>query len=671
MKGTWGIIAESVFGGIIITFITAIIGITTVEVTITSWVLVMTLVFLIATFSCFLIILGDAFEQLLDTYPNGLVDWGGKRGYKMNVKLSANNLSLSRKWNAIKSEKEIKLAELEINEKYNRIAFLYPLGLEAFVKETNETAKLLIIHHKEAIERLDEKENERVQREKLNQDFEKIRTRYPLGTAVWLKNNLIGSTISYTQIEKAKGEKTLIAQLEEKESARIKRLEAEEKTKKELAEWKRKQNQFAEHCRDLCDDLLPEFGCYCYDIDISINRIHSDEKYIVWQLFPHSYCFEEDLDYTYLKAQKNNAVKISQNKFPFSDELVECLSKYIIKLNEEESISVYFCPPPEESQGHVYSVKYIRFAEYLDECLHDNQLYFPDLDTQDFYVDFDEWATNVKRRIIIIDIYTGNDRLKQICQKIAKKFVRKRPLLTFASMYKEFDRKEMVEIIEENKKEREEQAAFKKREVEAHRKLVNAVATWDYLANGLRYSYLFYYYPTTCDFEATDEEWCDRFRVWNFKNDPAKGISEKEHDEALDEVIPLLKERLIDTFEADNLPYLTLVCLPASTKTKNKARYKEFSKRLCEVTGMENGYEHIRFIKDGMSKNDPNNETRISIQPKIAFDDWFEDKHVLLFDDVVTKGNTMLRYKRKLENVGAVVVGGICLGKTKHTRDEE
>ena len=86
---------------------------------------------------------------------------------------------------------------------------------------------------------------------------------------------------------------------------------------------------------------------------------------------------------------------------------------------------------------------------------------------------------------------------------------------------------------------------------------------------------------------------------------------------------------------------------------------------------MENGYEHTHVVKDGMSKNHPENHTGRSIQPVIEFDkDFFRGKNVLLFDDVVTKGGTMLRYKDILKDKGATVIGGICLGKTKHEPPE-
>lgn len=194
------------------------------------------------------------------------------------------------------------------------------------------------------------------------------------------------------------------------------------------------------------------------------------------------------------------------------------------------------------------------------------------------------------------------------------------------------------------------------------------VKRWEYLSDNFYYTYLYYYYPTTCDFEASEDEWSVRRLVWNFKNDPDRHIAFFEHNNALSVVVPLIKKRLIESFSEESLPFLTLACLPASTNAKNQARYEEFSRRLCEETGMENAYNYIVITKDGMSKNDPRNMTGSSIQPEVRIDSWFRGKQVLLFDDVITRGNTMLRYKRQMERVGANVVGGFSIGKTKHER---
>ena len=231
---------------------------------------------------------------------------------------------------------------------------------------------------------------------------------------------------------------------------------------------------------------------------------------------------------------------------------------------------------------------------------------------------------------------------------------------------------------EEQRKLKEKLLAKQKREEQRIRLqstakdvLVRKAKSWNKLFLNFYYTWLFYYYPTTCDFEAGPQEWNDRYTIWKFKNDPEKRISPKDHEDTLDDVIPKIIQRLNETFGEEYVQFLTLVCLPASTKAKNAARYDEFSNRLCEETGMENGYGHTHVVRDGLSKNHPENHTGRSIQPVIEFDnDFFRGKNVLLFDDVVTKGGTMLRYKDVLRDKGATVIGGICLGKTKHEPPE-
>lgn len=219
---------------------------------------------------------------------------------------------------------------------------------------------------------------------------------------------------------------------------------------------------------------------------------------------------------------------------------------------------------------------------------------------------------------------------------------------------------------------KEEEQQRKNEFVELLPRLKSAVSLWDKLSDDFHFNYLYYYYPTTCEFVATEEEWRHRRLIWNFKNDTDKNIDPSEHRAAVDEVIPLIKQKLIDTLGKEHLQFITLVCVPASTSSNNYSRYYDFSRRICEETYMNNGFNHMFVMKDGMSKKHPENQTRQSIQPLVQFEeDYFRGKYILLFDDVVTKGDTMLRYKKDLEKMGAIVIGGMCLGKTMHERPKQ
>ena len=223
---------------------------------------------------------------------------------------------------------------------------------------------------------------------------------------------------------------------------------------------------------------------------------------------------------------------------------------------------------------------------------------------------------------------------------------------------------------EETERKVKEEAQRKARE-EAERKaikkkLLDKVSNWKLLFCELHYNYLLNYYPTTCNFEATQDEWDDRWIVWNFKNTPGK-TSVTAHDRVLKSVIPQIKAKLQSTFGNYLLTQITLVCIPASSEEKTRARYEEFSTRLCSETGMINAYNHMHVISASQEKKFGG--TGITAKNVDFESGYFNGKYVLLFDDVITKGESMLRFKNKMESLGATVIAGFSIGRTKHERE--
>lgn len=184
---------------------------------------------------------------------------------------------------------------------------------------------------------------------------------------------------------------------------------------------------------------------------------------------------------------------------------------------------------------------------------------------------------------------------------------------------------------------------------------------------------LYNYYPTTCSFEATEDEWDIRRLIWDFKANPHRAeslsVTRAKHQEASDKIVPLMK-KCLERFYGSSLSELTLACVPSSKKEITERRYKEFSDKLCTQTSMGNGYSHVNIIRDGLSKNDPANTTGVSTQPEISVDGWyFKDKLVILFDDVITSGSSMERFKNLIERNGGTVIGGFSIGRTRHNRE--
>jgi len=81
---------------------------------------------------------------------------------------------------------------------------------------------------------------------------------------------------------------------------------------------------------------------------------------------------------------------------------------------------------------------------------------------------------------------------------------------------------------------------------------------------------------------------------------------------------------------------------------------------------MNNAYSHITVVTAKEERRSGGTSIDTS---KLSFDDsYFDGKYVLLFDDIITRGDSMRTFKTKMESLGAIVVGGLALGRTKHNR---
>lgn len=223
-------------------------------------------------------------------------------------------------------------------------------------------------------------------------------------------------------------------------------------------------------------------------------------------------------------------------------------------------------------------------------------------------------------------------------------------------------RQNKEEEKERRRKELERQRIEEERKASDIRTLRSCVSSWDTLWGGLPYNYLFPYYPTTCGFEANQDEWNNRYLVWNFKNSKGK-TSPLQYESALENLVPRIYRLLSNTFGYE-LSKLTLVCIPASSRENNERRFKEFSDRLTRESGMGNAFNHIFVTEDATPKH-----LGGSGMPTLGFDDdYFSGRYIILFDDVITRGNSMLRFKQQMEQLGSVVIAGVSIGRTKHER---
>lgn len=486
--------------------------------------------------------------------------------------------------------------------------------------------------------------------EKANQ----IKTENPHGFDIWKRDKIhyLSSDIITSEYE-------------------ISKLEYDYTISELLANWEMNQSSFNNICIKLAKLKLAYFGRYSYNIcwrEINLYDIPYWGVYTVLQLFNSSLCLEENLDYTNLQSIKwnfNNLTKFKESALYFKSEVYENILSYIKAIEDNFNNSVLVILN-DDIEGWSQEVLHFHY-KYISEQLQANNIDFEYIKN----ITQGTFNINKNKKIILLDIFTENSTLKKYCIKIIRHSGINTNIL-YISMLKCYDRAEIIELIDkENKriiKEQEKREAEEKRirtEEEAKHSLIYKVSDWNMLAGRLHYYYLLRYYPTTCNFEATDEEWEDRWTVWNFKNTPGK-TSPTTHKIVLEDIVSRIKLKLIDTFGENNLKYLTLVCIPASSQEKNECRYKEFSQQLCSETGMINSYDKINVTAERIAKHLGGSSSSMS---NISFDtEFFKDKYVIIFDDIITKGNSMLSFKSKMEQMGAFVICGIAIGKTTHQR---
>ncbi len=147
--------------------------------------------------------------------------------------------------------------------------------------------------------------------------------------------------------------------------------------------------------------------------------------------------------------------------------------------------------------------------------------------------------------------------------------------------------------------------------------------------------------------------------IWAFKD---------ARDSAFEKVAEMTASHLMAEFGA-RIKDLVFVCVPASTQAKNESRYKAFCDRVSELTGIINGFSHIRVTSDRLTVHEhrKDKEKSICTTNVIEFDsDYFNGKEVVCFDDVVTTGFSYATFANKLEEFEADVLQGVFLGRTHY-----
>ena len=134
------------------------------------------------------------------------------------------------------------------------------------------------------------------------------------------------------------------------------------------------------------------------------------------------------------------------------------------------------------------------------------------------------------------------------------------------------------------------------------------------------------------------------------------GVDHRDHQQALKKAISDITTLIKETF-GNAANQLTLVCIPASTRANTKRRFEEFSKEVCEKTGMANAYPLISWT----TRTNPDDGEE---EDEYTFDfEAIKSKDILLFDDIIASGSSVCKFADKLKKEGANVIAAIALGK--------
>lgn len=531
-----------------------------------------------------------------------------------------------------------------------------------------------------------QKEEEAIREEnrRIGLEISRLENDAPNGLSRWLEQNSMKAIWRDQSIGEPSGCVKRTTELVLKNSEIILQLEDFYRRSQCDKSWLSAQKQFSKEIVTLIKKEFSFLGRYVYSAPVKLVNEEgnvSESSLSIWQLFFHGYCTDVDLDYSLfpnkvklLDYLSNNTSKTDWKPYAgglygqvIITALMALLEKYkdlAVVIYNDELIKQFYdelIDGVQVSQLRNQDHLFIQIMISLSVQLKDKKI--PSYNYSEIRQDL---SALQYRKLFVITNQTATNEIISFTQQLWESSSESRPCISFLSLFKEYSPEEMQALIDEKNKAIAEEEEQKRKEQELIDSLPSKVEGWETLSPfcKLKIKYLLDYYPTTVEFEADDDEWDDRWTVWNFKNDPGK-TPEEAHQRVLNRVVPKFAGILKDTFGEESLKYLTLVCIPASTQIKNDARYKEFSGRLCQETGMGNGFDYTHITVSREARHNGGEEGVVNY----SFDDsFFNGKRVILLDDIITKGNSMRIAKAKLEKLGAQVICGLSVGKTRHER---
>ena len=339
----------------------------------------------------------------------------------------------------------------------------YPLAYYDFIEKNHISSYDASIFELKKIIRSSSNWNETEEwlkeREDTERQFREIKKLYPKGLAKWYRINPSSTK-----------EKVVSNQY------KIKDLESAIKKAASYDDWEKDQNDFKNRCLAVAKETMTDFGWYYYDVPFTkLNEDGENVKgnYQVWQFFASSFCLENDLDYTdfeHIKRNTNNLDQFRNRTRYWSISIYESIQHFIEQLCNDYSVSIYLCANNKDWDAKSLNYHYcMREGSPFYDFPDDVEICDPATDAliDEIEIDYDNYPKLKNRHIIIVEMQTDNDHLKMVCKNIIEKNKDNRPLITYISLLKGYEREEMIDLINKEKKKRQEEEELRRKEREA------------------------------------------------------------------------------------------------------------------------------------------------------------------------------------------------------------
>lgn len=167
------------------------------------------------------------------------------------------------------------------------------------------------------------------------------------------------------------------------------------------------------------------------------------------------------------------------------------------------------------------------------------------------------------------------------------------------------------------------------------------------------YHYFYNYVPQNIASSSTlrNEYSNQRQEIWSFKS----GYNQSNF---LNKTLEYIEEIKKNNPNKD----IIFIPIPASTDYNNNRRFKNFSNSVCSQAGIINGFGYLKNINDREARHISGIcDTNSNLE---CINESFNDKIIIVFDDVITSGNSFNNACNLILRNNPSTLLGLFLGKT-------